>query len=540
MGAALLLAVVAVSLAARIALLRARPLWHDEAFTEWAARLPPAGLVAALRADSGPPLFYLLERPFAKAVSSRENEGLLRVLPFAAALALLLAARTLPPGSARRWWIALCSGFALVNLYAAEARAYALLALAGLAVFLLGALAPQTPGRLAALFAAAAAALWIHYLALFAVASALALALRRRRARAALVLVAALAAFAPWLPILRGQPREAMAWMREAPSATLPGFVSALGGVGRIPAPFGLLPPPAAVAAGALLGAALVVLLAAAARRDEAVRDALFFVLIALLLALATFAARPVAFAGRCEMAVLPVWMWAVARAAGERRSVAVLAGLSTAAGLLVTVLVAFGPHPRSTPASAAASVAHLARPADRVLAGPGFYLPALVEAGRGRLAARVSALPEGDAAHPGWFVAWPLRPEDARRAADAAEGVGSGGRLFLLLPPAYARPELMDPLARTGTLRELVRQPDGVLTVWTRTLSGPLRGPTDERGNVAPAPSPGKGPTSARSRAATSRSGVGSSPRGGAGAASAETRRAGPPAARVGAGSFR
>jgi hypothetical protein len=167
-------------------------------------------------------------------------------------------------------------------------------------------------------------------------------------------------------------------------------------------------------------------------------------------------------------MAVLPVWMWAVARAAGERRPAAAAAGLAALAGMAVTLSVAFGPHPKSTASAAAASLARLARPTDVVLAGPGFYLPALVEAGRGRLPAQVSALREGDADHPGWFVAWPLSPADARRAADVAAEVPPGGRLFLLLPPAYDRRELMDPLARSGTLRELVRQPDGVLTMWT------------------------------------------------------------------------
>jgi hypothetical protein len=233
--------------------------------------------------------------------------------------------------------------------------------------------------------------------------------------------------------------------------------------------------PPGATAAGLLLGAALAALLVALARSDEGVRKAVLFVAIALGLALAVTLWRPVAFAGRAEMAVLPVWMWAVARAAGRSRGVGVAAGLAAAAGGLATVAVAFGPHPRSTPSSAASSVARLARAGDTVLAGPGFTLPALVEAGRGRLSARVLALPQGDAAHPGWFVAWPLSPDDVRRATDAAATAGSG-RLYLLLPPAYNQPALMDPLAQVGTLRELVRQPDGVLTVW----SGPPRRPLE------------------------------------------------------------
>ncbi|HWZ86010.1 MAG TPA: hypothetical protein VN032_07415 [Thermoanaerobaculia bacterium] len=191
--------------------------------------------------------------------------------------------------------------------------------------------------------------------------------------------------------------------------------------------------------------------------------------IIVLALALVVSLWRPVAFAGRCEMAVLPVWMWAVARAAPHRRALAGAATLAAALGLGTTAFVAAAPHPRSTPASAVASLARLARPGDTVLAGPGFYLPALLAADRGLLAARVVPLPAGDAPHPGWFVAWPLTQEDVRGAVRAADETPAASRLFLLLPPAYSRPALMGPLGERGALKELVRQPDGVLTVWTR-----------------------------------------------------------------------
>lgn len=462
-----LLALVALSLAARVWLLVERPLWHDEAFTVWAARLPAPGLVEALRSDSGPPLFYVLERPFARAADAPARDPLVRLLPFVASLVLFAAAGTLPRGPSRGWWIALVASWALVNLYAAEARAYALLSLLCLGMFLHAAVAKQTPGRLAGLWTFAAAALWTHYLALFAAAAALLLALGLRRWRAALVLVAALAAFAPWLKVLLAQPAGAMAWLRDPPGVALPGFLSALGGVGRIPAPFGPTPPPALFLGGAALGAILLVLILPAARRDPDVRAAVLFVAGTLALALAASLWRPVAFAGRCEMAVLPVWIWALALASPGRPALGAAAALAAALGLGATLFVALGPHPRSTPASAVERVAKVARPEDVVLAGPGFYLPARLEADRGRLSARVVALPAGDAAHPGWFVAWPLTPEDARDAGRAADATGAGAHLFLLLPPAYSQPAVMAPLAERGTLRELVRQPDGVLTVW-------------------------------------------------------------------------
>ncbi len=437
-------------------------------FTAWASRLAPASLVETLRSDSGPPLFYLAEQPFAKAAGAPARDPLVRILPFAAGLALFAAARTLPRGPARKWWIALCASFALVNLYAAEARGYALLSLLCLGIFLSAAAGRETAGRLAGLFALAAAALWLHYLALVAVGAALLLALGLRRPRSALALGAALAGFAPWAPILLAQPRAAMAWLRDAPAAALPGFLSALGGVGRVPAPFGPAPPEILFVSGALLGAALVALLLPAARADAAVRAALLYVLLVLGLTVAASFWRPTAFAGRSEMAVLPVWMWAVARTAAGSRGVEKAAALASALGLAATLFVAVGPHPRSTPSAAIASVGRLSTPADTVLAGPGFALPALLAADRGRLPARIAALPAGDAAHPGWFVATPPGAAEEASIARAMDGIPSGARLFLVLPPSHDTPGIMRVLSSRGTIRELVRQPDGVLLVWS------------------------------------------------------------------------
>lgn len=436
-------------------------------FTAWASRLSPSGLVAALRLDSGPPLFYLVEHPFAAAADQPARDPLVRILPFVAGLALFAAARTLPRGPARGWWIVLCAGFALGNLYAAEARAYALLSLLCLGIFLLGVIGVETRARLAGLFALAAAALWLHYLALFAVGAALCLALAFGRPKAALALTAALAAFAPWAPILFAQPRDAMAWSHDPAAHALPGFFSALGGVGRIPAPFGPPIAPALFMASVAVGVVLVVLSIPATRKDPEGRAAVLFVLLVLGLSLAASLWRPVAFAGRCEMAALAVWMWAVARAAPRRRALSAAAALAAAFGLAATLFVSTGPHPRSTASSAAENLTRLSRAGDAVVAGPGFYLPFRLEADRGRLAARVASLPAGDAAHPGWFAAWPLSPDDVSHTVRAAEALPAGGRLFLLLPPVYNVPELMAPLGERGRLRELVRQDDGVLTVW-------------------------------------------------------------------------
>src|SRR5215510_12338345 len=82
------IAVAALAAAARAALLIARPFWHDELFTLWAARQSPSALWQTLRSDSGPPLFYLLERPFVILAEAVGFDPVARILPFLAILLL--------------------------------------------------------------------------------------------------------------------------------------------------------------------------------------------------------------------------------------------------------------------------------------------------------------------------------------------------------------------------------------------------------------------------------------------------------------------
>ena len=127
-GFLLLLLIASVSMVLRLQILRARPLWFDELFTFWASRLPLRGLLDALRFDSGPPGFYLLERPFALLVdrlrgAESGGDAWLRAAPFLAGLGLLGGVRTLPSGAPRAIFVALDSTSTLLNLSAAEARA---------------------------------------------------------------------------------------------------------------------------------------------------------------------------------------------------------------------------------------------------------------------------------------------------------------------------------------------------------------------------------------------------------------------------------
>ncbi|MFY9552649.1 MAG: hypothetical protein WAU32_15995, partial [Thermoanaerobaculia bacterium] len=277
-------------------------------------------LVEALRVDSGPPGFYLFEKAFAWiSEAGIADDRILRAVPFLAAAALFAAARLLPGGLTRSAFVVLLSCSLLVNLYAGEARPYALLALLDLALFLLSLRGPQTPGRLAATASVAALALYTHYLGLFAVMAVAILAAADRQWRSLAALALGSALFLPWVPTLRAQPAAAVGWMHEGAVASVLGFLSALGGVGRVPAPFGAPPPralfSASVAVGLLAAGALAL---GPARKNRDVRNAAVLTVLVLAGSLAASLWRPVAFAGRTEMAVLPVWLWGLSLAAQE------------------------------------------------------------------------------------------------------------------------------------------------------------------------------------------------------------------------------
>src|ERR1700720_1409458 len=80
--------VVLLASAARALLLVVKPIWHDELFTLWAARQPPASLWETLRHDSGPPLFYWLEKPLVWLGEALGRNEAARILPFIAILLL--------------------------------------------------------------------------------------------------------------------------------------------------------------------------------------------------------------------------------------------------------------------------------------------------------------------------------------------------------------------------------------------------------------------------------------------------------------------
>lgn len=455
-------------MAARLYLLVDRPLWFDEIFTVWAARLPIDSLVSILRNDSGPPLFYVLEKPFVLAGERLFHfDVVARVLPFVAILAIFAGARALPTAAARRRFVLLAAASPLLLLYSAEARAYGPLALLVFALFLLAAVVRETPPVLAGVALLSAAALYTHYLAILAVGAILLVAATEKRWRSAGAALAGGLAFLLWVPVLRGQPAAAVAWMQEHPGDVVLGFLSALGGAGRVPAPLGPALPAALVVVGAVLSVLLAVGLALRWREEPAIRRAAAFLVLFFGAALYASRTGPVAFAGRTEMAVLPVWIWAIA-AAGERSRLVRLAGVASFAVAGISCALLLSPRTESYPARVLDAIVANGRREDALFAGAHFYLPAKLAAERGRLPMALHAFPSEQAAHPGWTAGARPTRDDFAAVEAALRGAPPTGRVFFLVPPSYAA-ALRPLVAGRGVTRRLAASDEMLFFSWSR-----------------------------------------------------------------------
>jgi hypothetical protein len=462
------LGICALSLIGRCWLLIKRPLWHDELFTVWASRLSPSELFRVLRFDSGPPLFYLLERPLVRASEALAlPNATARLLPFLALAVLFAGARALPPGRSRGYFLLLaaCSPFFL--LYSAEARAYAVIALAGFLLFLLVAADEAGWRGFAAIALVAAILLWMHYLAVFLVASLLLIALVQGRRRSALALAGGLVLFLPWSPILFAQPRAATAWMREPPRVAAAGFLAALGGGMRVPGPFGQRLPEPLLWLACAAGAALLFLVL---RGSHDAEDRLGLATLFLTLGgiLAASLGRPVAFAGRSEMAVLPIWFWLLARkadrSAAVRRSIAAACLIAAVASLLLLA----APRPSRPSFALIPRLESEARNGDLVIVTATLYLPARLAQDRGRLAADLRTFPAELADHPGWFLQQHPSQEEEDRLVDDASRSAAGHTIYFLFDRPFWTPRLERSLSARGSLRVVASFPAAFLAAFT------------------------------------------------------------------------
>ena len=390
-----------------------------------------------------------------------------RFLPFLAALAVLAGVRSLPTPGAKVRFVLLASLSPLLLLYSGEARAYALLAAMVLALFLLGTEAEEAVVTLGVIALLSAALVFAHYLSIFAVLAVAAVAAAEKRTRSALAVVVGSLPFLLWLPILLRQPPAAVAWMHEPAAELVTGIASSFGGAGRIPAPFGPPLPGALVALGSALALLIALSLALSWRDDTRLRRAAAFLVLFFGGVVFASLARPVAFAGRTEMAVLPVWLWTVALLA-DRSRLARAAAWGVAAVSLVASLLLLEVHRVPTLRPPLDALERIARPGDVLFTGAHFYLPARLDADRGKLGMTLHAFPLEQASHPGWAVAVRLPREDlaaVERELDRA--ALDGARVYFQVPPSFVR--VLGPiLARRGVVRQLADSPEMVLLVWS------------------------------------------------------------------------
>jgi len=338
------LAVFLLFLAARLPLLFLRQPFFDELFTRWISAKSFAGIVDALRFDSGPPLYYWLLRLLGNPPLPVAR-GLSLLFATVGIVAILLARRL---GEARFAAAALIAVFPPAVLYSVDARAYALCAMfVALGVI---ALAYERPYLAAAALLLAA---YSHYYgALFLV-----LLIPHLRALAAAALL-----YLPALWLAFHQPREAIGWMSRwaYPDAV---FVR----------------PPL------LLAIALAALLLAAMKP---MRQALW-TLVPLALAVALNVYVPLRFEA---VVAAPLALWL---AASGRR--VVLIPLGVALGIWTALGIA--DHAHRPPDDFHAAAEWLARnvPAEQPVVATGYlYLETIARR-------PATAFPPEQAQHPGW-----------------------------------------------------------------------------------------------------------------------------------------
>jgi uncharacterized membrane protein len=107
-------------------------IWFDEGYTAWLVSHSPGEILRLVRADTAPPLYYLLLRYWidlfgTSAAALRSLSAVLSVLALIVAVDVARQLLPRPPALAAAAWALALSFFAV--WYAQEARAYSLMAL---------------------------------------------------------------------------------------------------------------------------------------------------------------------------------------------------------------------------------------------------------------------------------------------------------------------------------------------------------------------------------------------------------------------------
>ncbi len=243
---ALTILAICVGILLRWVQLGARSLWFDEGYTAWVISLKPAEIIRMIRADTAPPLYYLILREWTQ-MFGRSEAAMRSLSAVFATLTLpvffLLARRVLkkPWAVTAAVWI-----FSLSYMqvdYAHEARFYSMLALLGAMDLYLVLLACEkwTVSRIVCLILAWTLSLYTNnmmavYLAFLGIGWLILPGERPLRRRVIdLLIVTAVSglAFAPWVPTMLAQSRAMQGhfWADVPDFYSLARAISVLAGV---------------------------------------------------------------------------------------------------------------------------------------------------------------------------------------------------------------------------------------------------------------------------------------------------------------------
>jgi hypothetical protein len=368
--------IVALFFVTRLALLVVREPFFDELWTVWAANRSLGELFAALRLDSGPPLYYLLARiPNVFALRA------LSLLFATIALAIVLTRNSI--GNARWIAAALLALYPPAALFAVDARAYAL---CGLFVAI-GAIAVHEARPFAAAGAFLLGAYTHWYGALFL--PAVLWSGGRLGRRPVFAFLGASLLFIPGLLLARLQPAEATAWLPGQQPLNVFAFTGTY--------PESLFP-----STPVLLVVVSAIALVVAGMRSWSFAP-LALVPLALAIVFGWFG-RTVYFPMRFESVIaVPLVLWLARSLQHWRREAryALAAVLCLCGGIaLVRGIAGHQQRPLDAYREAAQVLARDVSPDETVLASGFLYLEAVHQLG-----GRVRAWPAEQGRHPGWRV---------------------------------------------------------------------------------------------------------------------------------------
>lgn len=486
----LALAILLVAAALRVYDLGGRDLWVDEANGVLISQESLPGLLARLKLDSSPPLYYLVLKGWMGIAG--DAEVAVRLVSVVAGLALVagifIAGRRLFSLETGAFAAVLAAASPIQVFYSQQARMYALLSLLALLSFywLWQAVARNRRRYVVGYALATLAALYVHNHGLYLLPAHAAVllwsgALRRRPGTWLICLACIAAGYLPWLPTLLDQLRNQTHYSWYLPYWREYGPWGALWRTLESFAPGGPQPPYVALRGWQAGGQVAAVAFAAVAglgmlrvvrrpRPDAPPRAStgllLSFVWIPPLAALAASAVlTPNYVPGRCDQMVFPGLVLLVAAGVAVVRPVAlrylVLAGLLVCSG--IGLRQCYHRYPTLSDRAIAVEITRRARPGDAVLctsltrASLEYYLR------RFGTTAPIFSYPRETAEHLGSQDDAALLRDPARLSEEARlveqeikASCGPEARFFLVMTAAQVNGYLHQALIASGRSRTL------------------------------------------------------------------------------------